>query len=62
VDRSTDFEMPFGKYKGDMLSDIPVGYLDWLIGQDWCKPELEERIIRHLETRPEWTRDQLEDD
>lgn len=59
---TTDFEMTFGKYKGEMVSDIPVGYLEWIIWQYWCRPELEERIIRHLETRPEWTRDQMGDD
>lgn len=23
-------EMPFGKYKGTMISDLPVHYLEWL--------------------------------
>ena len=23
-------EMPFGKYKGTMISDLPVYYLEWL--------------------------------
>jgi hypothetical protein len=25
--------MPFGKYKGRKVSDVPTEYLDWLIGQ-----------------------------
>ena len=25
-------EMPFGKYEGKELSDIPHDYLDWLVG------------------------------
>lgn len=27
--------MPFGKYKGRRMQDVPSGYLDWLLGQDW---------------------------
>jgi uncharacterized protein (DUF3820 family) len=48
--------MPFGKYKGEPLADIPVSYLDWIIGQDWIKPDLKEQIEEHLQTRPEWHR------
>lgn len=46
--------MPFGKYKGQDFSDIPVAYLDWLIGQDWLKDDLKKAITAHLESRPEW--------
>jgi uncharacterized protein (DUF3820 family) len=48
--------LPFGKHKGEHCSDVPVGYLDWLIGQDWLRPEMKEQIEAHLETRPEWKR------
>jgi hypothetical protein len=27
--------MPFGKYKGTPMKDVPASYLDWLHGQDW---------------------------
>lgn len=30
-------EMPFGKYKGEKLRDVPSGYLQWLIKQDGFK-------------------------
>ncbi len=33
----SDFTMPFGKYTGIKLEEIPLKYLDWLIGQDWLK-------------------------
>jgi hypothetical protein len=58
----SDFKMPFGKHKGEALADIPVGYLDWMIGQDWMdeKPDLKRRIEDHLATRPEWQ--QMSDD
>jgi uncharacterized protein (DUF3820 family) len=48
--------IPFGKHKGKRASDCPVSYLDWLIGQDWLKPELKEQVEAHLQTRPEWQR------
>ncbi len=46
--------IPFGKHRGNYASDIPVSYLDWLIGQDWLDSELESQIHEHLKTRPEW--------
>lgn len=46
--------IPFGKYSGNYASDIPVSYLDWLIGQDWLNSDLENEIHEHLKTRPEW--------
>ena len=27
--------MPFGKYKGRRMEDVPAAYLDWLIDQAW---------------------------
>ena len=27
-------EMPFGKYKGDDLGNIPNSYLEWLLDKD----------------------------
>lgn len=38
------FVMPFGKYKGEYLGDIPVDYLEWLHGQDFVKGKLLENI------------------
>ena len=26
--------MPFGKHKGELLTDVPSDYIDWLLGQD----------------------------
>ncbi len=28
--------MPFGKYKGEKMQDVPAEYLDWFIGQNWA--------------------------
>jgi hypothetical protein len=27
--------MPFGKYKGKPMKEVPADYLDWLHGQDF---------------------------
>ena len=54
--RSPDPVMRFGKYKGKPASEIPVEYLDWLIGEPWLYPELREQLVEHLYTRPEWLR------
>lgn len=27
--------MPFGKYKGESMENVPAHYLDWLRDQDW---------------------------
>src|SRR5215204_6587463 len=43
--------MPFGKYKGESLSDIPLHYISWLLEQEflkeplrgWLEDEYEER-------------------
>ena len=37
-----DSIMPFGKYKGQKLGEVPDSYLRWFLGQDWCDqwPEL----------------------
>ena len=51
-----DARMPFGKYKGQPLSDCPTDYLDWLLGQDWLRRELAEAIESHLKTRADWAR------
>ena len=46
--------MPFGKYKGDAISECPIDYLDWLIGQEWLNEDLKEEIEDYLRSCPEW--------
>lgn len=33
-------EMPFGKYKGTILCDLPVYYLEWFYGEGFPKGKL----------------------
>jgi uncharacterized protein (DUF3820 family) len=30
----TTFRMPFGKYKGVLICDLPVAYLEWFLRKD----------------------------
>lgn len=52
---SSDIIMPFGKYKGKPLSDIPRNYLeDYLLGQEWFHnkfPDLKEQVKEQLTRR-----------
>ena len=48
--------MPFGKYEGRAISECPVDYLDWLIGQDWLGNDLREEVEAYLDGCAEWHR------
>ena len=52
-----DTIMPFGKHKGSRLRDIPIGYLDWLLGLDDLRPQLRESIEAFLKTQAEYDRE-----
>lgn len=43
--------MPFGKYKGDDLTDVPAGYLGWLADQDTMAPDLRRAVALELVRR-----------
>lgn len=47
------FRMPFGKYKEEPLDEIPLKYLDWLIGEKFIKekfPNIKDIIEIYLST------------
>lgn len=37
-------EMPFGKYKGKLLCDLPVSYLEWFAREGFPKGKLGMRL------------------
>jgi hypothetical protein len=44
--------MPWGKYRGTLLEDIPDSYLEWvLFGADYAQPYLKSAIRAELERR-----------
>jgi hypothetical protein len=45
--------MPFGKYKGRALRDVPDNYLGWLLDECDLKPRLRHAVEQELDTREE---------
>jgi len=44
--------LPFGKYKNQELSTIPVSYLEWLYKQEWCSAHTKGLITYHVFEKP----------
>jgi len=44
-----NMEMPFGKYEGEEISDLPISYVEWCLDNldldDWLEVELEHALI-----------------
>lgn len=45
------WEMPFGKYAGRVLIDLPEAYLYWFEKNDWPQGELGELLALALELK-----------
>lgn len=45
--------MPYGKYKGRQIKDVPADYLLWLYYNDKASPAIEEYVERNLEALKE---------
>lgn len=43
-------KMPFGKYIGYKLANVPPEYLIYLLDQGWCNGALKEYIEKNKET------------
>lgn len=46
----------FGKHKGSTISECPIEYLDWLLGQDWLFEDLANDIKEYLKGSAEYQR------
>jgi uncharacterized protein (DUF3820 family) len=33
-------KMPYGKYKGTIIADIPISYLEWMAGKGFSKDKM----------------------
>jgi Putative quorum-sensing-regulated virulence factor len=43
--------MPFGKYKGSRLEDVPLEYISWLIDQDFLRDPLRSAVEEEYDRR-----------
>ena len=44
-----DYVMVFGGHQGKSLEDIPLQYLDWIIGQKWLSVDVKKIIEEYLD-------------
>jgi len=51
--------LSFGKHKGELLTDVPAGYLLWLFDQHWVKKSYPD-IYDYIETNYSEIQDQDE--
>jgi hypothetical protein len=50
--------LPFGKHRGEQIRNVPVGYLDWVLGVDLTGyPNLEDNIKAYLKTQAEYDKE-----
>lgn len=50
-ERSGNATMPFGKFKGTLLFEIPSDYLEFLLSCDWLRQPLRSKIEAELDAR-----------
>jgi len=41
--------MPFGKYEGKSMADVPATYLMWILDNDKCSPSVKAYIEDNME-------------
>ncbi len=52
-----DVFMPFGKYKGEPISEVPSSYLKWCQGEEFVYEdylEVAEKIDEEMRWRDDW--------
>lgn len=52
--RHRDMPIPFGKFRGSLIADLPCSYLSYLRGQDWFIlkfKDLHDQVIIETEYR-----------
>jgi len=46
-----DLTIPFGKFKGKRVKDLPDSYLSWLCDQDWLREPLLSAVTEEYDRR-----------
>lgn len=44
-----DYIMPWGKYIGELIDDVPRSYLNWLLEQPWIEEKRNEELLAAVE-------------
>lgn len=57
VPARAEYRMPWGKHKGETLSNVPTSYLDWLLGKDDIPKVMREEITAHLSRQAEYDKE-----
>ena len=53
--KQKDMQIPFGKFRGHLIADVPNSYLKWLIGEGVENfPELKAQIEIELKYRKDY--------
>ena len=47
--------MPYGKYKGTMIADLPLYYLEWFASQGFPKGKLGMLLATTFEIKNQWS-------
>lgn len=48
-DHLDDIVMPFGKYKGEYVYDLPIGYLEWLYDNIELRGDLQQAVSQAID-------------
>lgn len=48
--------IPFGKYKGEKLANVPASYLLWLYSEGYCQRELKKYIEDNMDVLKQETK------
>jgi len=44
-----DIKMPFGKYKGEYIYDLPINYLEWLYENIELSGDIQEAVSKTID-------------
>jgi hypothetical protein len=44
-----DIKMPFGKYKGEYIYDLPINYLEWLYENIELRGDIQEAVSKAID-------------
>jgi len=46
-----EYYMPWGKYRGENIDNVPRHYLEWLLEQEWIGDKKNESFVEAIEAQ-----------